>query len=537
MDPVQDLPEPESLGEYRLITLLGQGGMARVHVAVRHGEQGLAKLLVMKVLRAELARDPEARALFLDEARVSLRLNHPNVVHTYEVGEDQGRPFLVMEFLDGQPLSSVLHRIGPHNMPLPLRLRIVADVLEGLHHAHELKDFDGTSFDVVHRDLSPHNVFITYDGQVKVVDFGIAKAARSSSRTEEGIFKGKVSYAAPEQLELQTLDRRADIFAVGIVLWELLAGRRFGKGNEVEVFRARVHGDEPRVKALDLELPEGLADIVDRALAVDRDQRFQTAAEMAEALERVLTGLSSNASSRRELAKLLQDHFAADRRSVRERIDAVAFEGHTTGRRALHAGAGNTADAVVAERPEKPRPTLARRWGVALVGLVVLGAVGLVIAIFAAPPALAPSVDAEANAVTLTVFATPSAAAITLDGTLLPGNPYTGNVARDGRSRVIRVSAPGFEAQERRVKLEDNVALRVDLVASGAPGGGSATPLTANSGAPPSVDSGSPPAGEAAKIPAPRPDAGAPRGGRAGRKDVPAPGVPAANADPLEDRQ
>src|SRR6185437_8026107 len=240
-----------TLGKYRLIAELGHGGMAEVYLAVVRGPAGFNKLVVIKQIRPQLAEDPEFLAMFLDEARLAARLSHPNVVQTNEVGQEGSRYFIAMEYLEGQPLNRVLHRVQKTGgIPLALHVKILSDVLGGLHHAHELADFDGTPLEVVHRDVTPHNVFITYDGQVKVVDFGIAKALNSSAETRTGVLKGKVAYMAPEQARGERCDRRADVFSVGVMLWEAATGRRLWKGvPDITILQRLLAGDIPRPRS------------------------------------------------------------------------------------------------------------------------------------------------------------------------------------------------------------------------------------------------------------------------------------------------
>ena len=223
--------EQEGANKYRAIAELGRGGMAEVFLAVVHGRAGFNKLVVLKRTLPDFSLEPEFVTMFLDEARLAARLNHPNVVQTYEVGQDGNRYFIAMEFLDGQPLNRVL-RVGKNGVALPqaLYVRILADALAGLHHAHELTDFDGTKLQVVHRDVTPHNLFVTYDGHVKIVDFGIAKAAGAAQETRHSTIKGKIAYMPPEQASGGKIDRRADIFSVGVMLWEAVAGLRMWKG-------------------------------------------------------------------------------------------------------------------------------------------------------------------------------------------------------------------------------------------------------------------------------------------------------------------
>src|SRR6266550_9181451 len=217
---------PRGGGKYRPIATLGEGGMARVLLTISSGPAGVRKLLVLKEIRPELARDAEFVSMFLDEARLAARLSHPNVIHTYEVGIEESGPFLVMEYLDGQSMQALISKVKRPNIPLAFHLRILTKVLAGLHYAHELKDYNGADLSVVHRDVSPQNVFVGYDGHVKVVDFGVAKVEGTAERTAAGTFKGKIGYIAPEQLSGSSVDRRADIFSVGIMLWEALAQRR-----------------------------------------------------------------------------------------------------------------------------------------------------------------------------------------------------------------------------------------------------------------------------------------------------------------------
>src|SRR5215472_7080887 len=206
MCPVPESPrgapqERPRLGRYELIAILGHGGMADVYLAVSRGPAGFNKLIVIKRLRPDLAADPSFRDMFLDEARLAARLNHPNVVSTFEVGEEGSSIYLAMEYLEGQPLNLVVREASKKHVSLPEELyaRILADALMGLHYAHKLADYDGSPLRVVHRDVSPHNIFVTYDGQVKMLDFGIAKAESKATQTEVGVLKGKVAYMAPEQ--------------------------------------------------------------------------------------------------------------------------------------------------------------------------------------------------------------------------------------------------------------------------------------------------------------------------------------------------
>ena len=188
-----------AFGKYQLFASLGRGGMADVFLSVARGQMGFNKLAVIKRLRQALAEEVAFRNMFLDEARLAARLSHPNIVHTYEVGEQGGVYFIAMEYLEGQSLNKVLKESLRRKEVIEpeIAARIVADALAGLGYAHELRDYDGRPLSIIHRDISPHNIFVTYDGHTKLVDFGIAKAALSSTETEVGVLKGKVAYMSP----------------------------------------------------------------------------------------------------------------------------------------------------------------------------------------------------------------------------------------------------------------------------------------------------------------------------------------------------
>jgi serine/threonine protein kinase len=318
--------EPEelgTLGRYRLLASLGQGGMGTIHVALSSGIGVFKKLVVLKELRRELTKNEKFVEMFLAEAKVAAKLNHPNVIQTLEAGIEGERHFLAMEFLDGQPFSNILRRLHDNRrFPLAMRLRVLTEALAGLHYAHELCEYDGTALEIVHRDVSPQNVFVTYDGQVKVLDFGIAKARGEETLTDPGVFKGKFAYAAPEQVMGQPSDRRADVFSMGVILWEVIAGRRFAPGapNRAAV-EIRLAGAEPRIRDIAPDVEPVLAEICDRAMAVDPSGRFETADEMRSALQTFLLVSGENPDSK-TLGFAVRELFTDDRTSMHRVIDA-----------------------------------------------------------------------------------------------------------------------------------------------------------------------------------------------------------------------
>ncbi len=321
-------------GKYRYVLRLDSGGMAEVFLAVAQGPAGFNKLFVLKRLREALADNQEHRDMFLHEARLSARLNHPNVVQTYEVGEDDSGIFIAMEYLEGQPLSRLRRAIGKAGVDVAaaVHARIASEVLCGLHYAHEATDYDGTPLRIVHRDVSPQNVFVTYDGQVKLVDFGIAKTYDSG--TQAGIFKGKFAYTAPEQLRGEAIDRRADVFAAGIVLWEMLTGERLlASDNPAKTLARLLHEPIPTVASLMPEIDPRLDAIVGKALQRNPDDRYPTAQAMRDALEEFLVA-SSQSVRQDEIARLLGELFRAERTRVRKAIkdELIAVQGTSCSR-------------------------------------------------------------------------------------------------------------------------------------------------------------------------------------------------------------
>lgn len=311
----------ERIGRHELICLLGEGGMAEVYLAFSRGLADVKKLVVLKVIRRELARDKRFVTMFLDEARLATRLNHPNVVHSYEALEEDGRYVLSMEYLEGQSLFEVFQRIDLRYFPLEQHLWILTQVLAGLQYAHALPDYNGSPLGVVHRDVSPDNTFVTYDGEVKLLDFGIAKASGAVSVTNRGTFKGKLAYCAPEQLQGEECpDARADIFAVGVMLWEALAGRRIEVGDGYpQSAHIRVSGKDPRIREVRPDVVPALADMCDRAMALRPGDRYLSAVDFQRELERYLEE-SGKRVGRSQLAELMRGHFDIERRCIQKLI-------------------------------------------------------------------------------------------------------------------------------------------------------------------------------------------------------------------------
>ena len=315
-------PQPRQLGRYQLLFELARGGMGTVHVGRQIGAHGFDRLVAIKRLKADGATAEDVEA-FLAEARVSAKLSHPNVVQTVDVGEHEGLPFLVMDLVEGVSLSRLIRRIkkAGERLDPSLVMWIGVRVAEGLHAAHELTSVHGEPYGLVHRDVSPENVLLSYDGQVLVVDFGVAKfTGAERHQTQSGVVKGKFAYMSPEQTEARVLDRRSDVFALGIVLHECLTGKRlFDGGSVADTVRRIWTIDPPDPSEGRDDVPPQLGRVVLDCLNKDRDARTASAAEVAEALRGIMRaeGLSVDES---DLSRLITAHFGDDRQALRERI-------------------------------------------------------------------------------------------------------------------------------------------------------------------------------------------------------------------------
>jgi serine/threonine protein kinase len=489
---------PLTTTKYRPIAELGRGGMATVYLTVVQGPGGFNKLQVLKRLRPALAADPEFLQMFLEEARLSARINHPNVVQTNEVGYDGQYYYIAMEYLDGQPLEAILRRsrdrIETKMMPLELHLKVLADALGGLNFAHDLADFNGTPLNVVHRDMSPHNVVVTYEGSVKVLDFGIAKAADSSSDTRTGIMKGKCAYMAAEQFGGKNVDRRADVFAVGVMLWQAATGRRLWQNmGDAEIFAKLAKAEIPTPRSIKEDIPEALEKIIMKALAQSPEDRFATAADFQAALEGFMATLPTRITQR-ELGKFVADLFEDRRKTIKAAIETqlknpevisssdVRKTGEvpllwslapasTTGSSSAVQTNDTLASDVVVEVGAVASPR--RRRLMLLGGLGVAAVLTIAVALFAkshstsvdpattndstlASDSAAPHVspDSTPTLIQVAVKATPPEAKIFLDDALLPGNPVTSSFPKDGAAHVLRVEAPGYDKKTQLVTFD-----------------------------------------------------------------------------------
>jgi serine/threonine-protein kinase len=486
-------------GKYRLIAELGSGGMADVYLALAHGPAGLgfSKLFVIKRLRANLAGIHEFAEMLVDEARIAARLNHPNVVQTYEIGQVENQYYIAMEYLEGQPLARFLNRarVATVEVPLGVRLRILADGLAGLHHAHTLKDFDGTPLNIVHRDVSPHNLFVTYEGQTKVVDFGIAKAMGRSVETRTGIIKGKVAYMSPEQPTGGELDGRADVFSVGVILWEFITGTRYWKNVDDLTILARLVNDKlpgtPR--SVKPDVPADLEEVCTKALHFDPEKRYASAREFQRAIEAYMDSAGINTSQsevgdflrefcedkRREVAAIIERQLTQLRAGNLSEFEAVPLKDllltstpATTGRGGYASGQSETTGTTLAAPATLRRPNRARKLVLGAVASVALAAFAYVMAFKPVAPAAPEAANvtaatrpgtAEPDHVRVSLRASPPSARILLDDRALE-NPYVGTMQKDSAVHKLLVQAPGFADTTRELTLDEDQSVEVALV-------------------------------------------------------------------------
>jgi serine/threonine-protein kinase len=379
--------DPQRIGRYELCFELASGGMASVYLARIDGVSGFEKLVALKRIHPHLAKEKDYVDMFLDEARIASRITHANVCSVFDFGEVDGEHYIAMEYLVGEPLSRLMSRSARDKSQrrsrlLPLRMaRIMADACEGLHAAHELKDANGDLLHVVHRDASPRNLFVTYDGAVQVVDFGIASAKQRLHHTATGKVKGTFAYMAPEQLTAHPIDRRVDIWALGVTLWEMLAVRRLFKRDTTASTVHSVLYDEIQPPSQHRpQIPEELDRIVLKALERDPTDRWQTAREMGKALRQFL-GTQNEIMGPAELSEWMGEVFPQGeaRKSQLMEIARMASTALPTMPQANDVEESLTAtDVRLVGATEFPEPRSRRR---KLLAASVLGALTVLVAI------------------------------------------------------------------------------------------------------------------------------------------------------------
>ncbi|PID38931.1 MAG: hypothetical protein CSB49_03090 [Proteobacteria bacterium] len=458
----------ERFGKYELLQRIGVGGMAEVWVARTYGAQGFVKELVIKRILEQFNQDDDFVHMFINEARLASRLQHANIVQIFDFDQVDGVYYIAMELVDGPDLRKVAATARRREMPVPqtLAVHVGVEALKGLHYAHTRQE-RGEPLGIVHRDISPHNLLLSYAGEVKVTDFGIAKVAALASATRTGMVKGKLTYMSPEQVRGERVDARADLCALGIVLWELLAGRRLygGVGSEGELLAAARRGKVLPLAEVAPSVPLPLAQVVERMLAPDPTMRFESAAAALAELS-AFSGATAGLEVAEYLAQLLPGGERERRgQTTLEKAPgvAVAPADAPTGTLDEEQAAEQAAEpsSVTPTSASTPEAASRRRagWGISIVvGLLIFAAAGA--AGFWAMRRSRAIADRAPDAAEVELRCSPSGARVEVDGVALAGGSPYRVVGRRGQTLSV-VARWGAQKVERSVELggQPSVAL------------------------------------------------------------------------------
>ena len=475
LDETMDEGTARRFGRYRLLYRFASGGMADLYLARLTGEEGFERLVAIKVIHEHLTREPEFVKMFIDEARLASRISHPNVALTLDLGRVGNKHFIAMEYMEGESLAGLLRRTRP---PLTYAVRIVSDAAAGLHAAHELRDASGQLLGVVHRDVSPQNILVSYDGAVKVVDFGVARA-RGSLHSTGREFKGKLSYMSPEQFDApSTVDRRTDVFALGVVLYEATTRKRLFKGEtESETVSRVLKGKVTPPSKLVPDYPPTLERIVLRALKRDPDRRYPSAQELHDELERFIVSRGEPVSGM-AIGAMMREVFP-DR--IEEKKTLREFPGRADEETipAVELASGSSVDinSIVPSYRPRRRSRAFVTLVVLLVAVAGLAGLGLVLLRGPAPkkptaaapaarpdatPVAGPDLAPRPRVITIAGHATPEGATLRLDGKPM-GNPFEVQRPAAEGVAVLVVSAPGHQSQRFEVPLSRGGTFSVSL--------------------------------------------------------------------------
>ncbi|MBX3129895.1 MAG: protein kinase [Polyangiaceae bacterium] len=452
------------LGQYLIGPRLGAGGTASVYLARLAGPHGFERLVALKVVHDHLSEETEFITQFLDEANLLVRLDHPNIVRVHELGRAGETLYLAIEYLDGQPLSALIDKLQRERRRLPPELVawLGARVADGLAYAHALKDAQGAPEGLVHRDISPQNVFITYDGSVKVIDFGIARARGRLSRTTVGRIKGKFSYMAPEQALGSGFDHRADLFALGASLHEAAAAARLFKGeDETDTLQKLLIDDIPDLTSTLTDFPAELASTLSRCLERDPNARHPTAAALATELDAFVAKHAPGRDLRGELASLLGSLFAQEREKQLAGIEELkALEAQPDTLRPTPSL--DDRPSRVGLRAHRPRWAL----GLALGLAVALAVVSLILLGRAQPaPAQSEPPPAAPSLATIEVVVEPAEGAqVLIDGRRASGSPPRLALPQASHPVRVEVSAAGKQRVSLAVVPDRDRSMLVTLV-------------------------------------------------------------------------
>ncbi len=461
---------PRRFGKYTLIRKLAVGGMAELFLSIQRSVAGFEKLIVIKRILPSMNEDRAFIDMFLHEARIAATLSHPNIVQIFDVGQVEGKYFIAMEHVHGEDLRSIVRQMrkkGVHEFPLEHAISIILGMCAGLAYAHEKRDIGGSALNIVHRDISPQNVVVTFSGDVKIVDFGIAKSdVRLYADTRSGRLKGKVPYMSPEQARGEVVDWRSDIFAVGVMLFELTTGKRLFKGSsEYETLKLICDRDYPLPSDIREGYPRELEEIVMRALAKDRVERYQSAREMQQALEEFVRRERipvSTIALNQFMQSLFEDKLASQKEALQqgkqladiiEARQSEADEGARLSQSILSTpAASRTLTQINAMRKRRGyalgaaiavRSAGSRRSGSCGTGPRIKGAAE-------------PRSRAAAPKGSIVVTSDPAGAAIWINGDLRPEvTPATVSQLPTGRAIGVKLTKDGFERASEEITLTE----------------------------------------------------------------------------------
>jgi len=449
--------QPVRLGQYLLLEKLATGGMAQLYRGKIVGVQGFEKIIAIKQILPHLTAEKELVDAFIDEAKLAALLNHQNVVQIYDFGKIEDSYFISMEYLFGKDLRATLAKSRGKEMPLGIQnaLHIAARICAGLDYAHKLKDFQGKALNIIHRDISPQNIFITYEGEVKILDFGIAKAASQSTITQLGMIKGKVAYMSPEQAAGNPIDHRSDIFSVGILLYEMLSGKRMFQGDTMQILaKVRKAEFDPPEAALP-GLPITLYRVLHQALAKEPSERYQTCGDFLADLEECMVGLEIRPSPRAlglYMKGLFAEEITAEGDVMREAVTAGAAQGPAPSVTVAPAATAEPERAISAAPPPAPRTKMKVPVVAAVAGALAVAALLVTYFLLAkAPPAQVPQKEAGEKAAPVSPpalsVAAPTAKGPTVEPATQAGRPSASADAAKALIEKARQVAEGNPAE------------------------------------------------------------------------------------------
>ncbi len=476
---------PLIFDKYEVTRRLAVGGMGEIFLARQTGVPGFERLVILKRLLSDFAGQPAFVEQFLDEARVAATLNHPNIVSIFEVGLWQGNYFIAMEYIHGYSLVSLIRGLGKRQRYLPpaVGAKIIHDAALGLDHAHQARDVNGRPLHIVHRDISPPNIMLRDDGHVKVVDFGIARAANRAVRTSTGALKGKIGYMPPEQLQGEELDGRSDQYSLGVVLWELLCRRRlYHDDNPIKVLHAVLDRPVPPPSAIVEGIPEALDQITCRMVTRNRDERFQSCAEVARALRRFIDLADPEMSEERvgELAREVVGPVSEEQNDdlpISGQDFLVDLRQRTPDGEFVVTPFSQPGAVTLAQPPRRARAPIVVL--AILLGVVVLGLGGLLtrelwraptqpVAAAASPSPTQPPAAKVVAPPIVRLESTPAGATVLAGNRVLGVTPLVIDTLAAEVEHLLLVERRGFEAQEVRVRLAagEEKQLAVELARS-----------------------------------------------------------------------